>query len=547
MSKRHFAVAVVAVSLIVVPILRAESPADRQASEPRATAGLPITISKETTYITEPLRADGYPDYLAALNRLGSEGVTPENNAAVLLVQALGPEKIPSEDREEFFKMLGIAPLPENGDYFVTYLDYVKAHAPDALNDKDKDGGYREALAWRQYYRATRDPWSKETCPLVAGWLAESEKSLLRVVEASNRSHFHVPVISQRDDDGMSFGFPVLSRMREAVTALRARGMLRLQDCDPQQAWDDFQTCHRLSRLVAQGPTPNEWLIAVSIDNAAYEGDWQIANFSGLTPEQSRKYRAAINRLPTLPSVIDKYNSAGRSSYLGYVCATARGSMKPSFVGGELRAALMEWIASGAVDWDQMLRWGNEHVDRMVEVARKPTWRERLDAAAALDQEVEQRYTEYRDAKPSVPADRKDLVEARRHKAFITSGLFAVYSEWLLGPVTESALEAENRLAISTWLTDLAFALASYRIEHGRYPEKLDSLTPEYLARVPEDPYGKGTFPFRLQDGGYVLYSVGPNGRDDTGPPSNSPRPEHDETSEHSDDIGIRMPGRIKE
>ena len=41
-----------------------------------------ITIGKETTYITEPLRPDGYPDYVAALNRRASEGVTPENNAA---------------------------------------------------------------------------------------------------------------------------------------------------------------------------------------------------------------------------------------------------------------------------------------------------------------------------------------------------------------------------------------------------------------------------------------------------------------------------------
>jgi hypothetical protein len=50
-----------------------------------------VTISKETTYITEPLRPDGYPDYLAALDQRRSEGVTPENNAAVPLMRALGP------------------------------------------------------------------------------------------------------------------------------------------------------------------------------------------------------------------------------------------------------------------------------------------------------------------------------------------------------------------------------------------------------------------------------------------------------------------------
>src|SRR5438046_1013453 len=63
-----------------------------------------ITISMETTYITEPLRPDGYPDYVAALNQRASEGVTPENNAAVLLQRAFGPSEIPESLRRNYFK-----------------------------------------------------------------------------------------------------------------------------------------------------------------------------------------------------------------------------------------------------------------------------------------------------------------------------------------------------------------------------------------------------------------------------------------------------------
>lgn len=51
-----------------------------------------VTISKETTYITEPLHPDGYPDYVAVLNQQFSEGVTPENNSAVLFLKAVGPK-----------------------------------------------------------------------------------------------------------------------------------------------------------------------------------------------------------------------------------------------------------------------------------------------------------------------------------------------------------------------------------------------------------------------------------------------------------------------
>ena len=48
-----------------------------------------IVVSKQTTRITEPLRANGMPDYLEWLRRKQRQGVTPENNAAVLVWQAV--------------------------------------------------------------------------------------------------------------------------------------------------------------------------------------------------------------------------------------------------------------------------------------------------------------------------------------------------------------------------------------------------------------------------------------------------------------------------
>jgi DNA polymerase III epsilon subunit-like protein len=43
----------------------------------------PPTISGETTCITEPLRADGYPDYVAALDRRLREGALLVHHAAL--------------------------------------------------------------------------------------------------------------------------------------------------------------------------------------------------------------------------------------------------------------------------------------------------------------------------------------------------------------------------------------------------------------------------------------------------------------------------------
>lgn len=51
-----------------------------------------LEIGRETTYITGPLNDDGTVNYVAYLNARYGKGVTPENNAAVILARAIGPD-----------------------------------------------------------------------------------------------------------------------------------------------------------------------------------------------------------------------------------------------------------------------------------------------------------------------------------------------------------------------------------------------------------------------------------------------------------------------
>jgi hypothetical protein len=60
----------------------------------------PIVISKKTTVITTPLRADGLPDYQKYWRDFGREGVTPENNGAVLFWRAVWPGELGQEHRQ---------------------------------------------------------------------------------------------------------------------------------------------------------------------------------------------------------------------------------------------------------------------------------------------------------------------------------------------------------------------------------------------------------------------------------------------------------------
>jgi hypothetical protein len=62
-----------------------------------------------------------------------------------------------------------------------------------------------------------------------------------------------------------------------------------------------------------------------------------------------------------------------------------------------------------------------------------------------------------------------------------------------------------------------ALALQSYRAEHGAYPDRLEALVPHILPELPRDPYGAGPLKYRREGDKYVLYSVGPDRKDDGG------------------------------
>ena len=63
----------------------------------------------------------------------------------------------------------------------------------------------------------------------------------------------------------------------------------------------------------------------------------------------------------------------------------------------------------------------------------------------------------------------------------------------------------------------LAIALACYKSENDRFPATLGELSPEFLATISEDIFSGAPLIYRVDDDGYVLYSVGMNQRDDGG------------------------------
>ena len=73
-------------------------------------------------------------------------------------------------------------------------------------------------------------------------------------------------------------------------------------------------------------------------------------------------------------------------------------------------------------------------------------------------------------------------------------------------------------------MTLAAIALKRFELRHGKLPSSLEALVPEVLAAVPYDYMSAKPLCYRVgNDGRYVIYSVGEDGKDDGGDPTPGP------------------------
>jgi hypothetical protein len=89
---------------------------------------------------------------------------------------------------------------------------------------------------------------------------------------------------------------------------------------------------------------------------------------------------------------------------------------------------------------------------------------------------------------------------------------------YVMAGSTAVNVETERQMTLA------AIALKRCQLRHSKLPSSLEALVPEFLAAVPWDYMSARPLCYRLKDdGSYVLYSVGLDGKDDGGDPT--PRP----------------------
>jgi hypothetical protein len=424
----------------------------------------------------------------------------------------------------EFFKWLGIAEPPEKGDYFVDLSHYLVAQLKVAPGE---DG----VAMLRQLDRAIERSWTAKEYPALASWLKANDKPLALVVQATRRTRYFSPMTPRRTKKGpsglLSVLLPAVQGCRDLASALAARALLRVSQGDTEGAWQDLLACHRLGRLVCHGATLIEGLVGLAIDGTACRADVAFLDRAKLDGKRIKRCLRDLHELPPLPGMAETIDLGERFMLLDTILMVDRYGL--DFLKDRSGIPPREIKPVQDVDWDPALRNANRCYDRIAAALRG---KDRAVREKQLDQiAAEQR--KLRDEAAGT-GTRIRLLLGGKKTAKLRGETIGNMLIWMTLPALRKIDQAAERDRQTADNVAVAFALAWYRCDHGRYPKTLEALAPKYLTKAPQDRFSGAGLVYRPSEKGYLFYSVGVDGRDDGG------RTSGDDPA--GDDLPVRMP-----
>lgn len=486
------------------------------------------SVSAETTYVVDRPDNHGYVDYISAVNERLSAGITPENNANVLIWKALGPHPEGSTMPDEYFQWLGIAVPPEQGEYMVPWGAFLKERLKDRYSEQ-------HAALDDRMFKAGKWPWSAQEEPELAEWLERNEKPLALIIAATKRPEYYNPLTPKRTEDWspglVGSLLPTVQKCREVSQALVCRALLRVREGKVTDAWQDLLACHRLGRLLSRGGCLIEALVGIAIEQIASIADIVFLDNVKPAAPQALAYLAELKQLPPMPALADKIDLTERFMTLETMLLVARYGLpyldslhKARFQPPQENNTSTK-LFNPSVDWDPALRNANRWFDRIVTAQRLPERSARVRELAQISQDLKALKQQI----ATVGMIEKALSGPQERGEVAGSIVIA-----LMVPAFERVQDAADRCVQQQRNVHTAFALAAYRSAHGRFPARLDELSPKYLANTPNDLFSDKPLIYKPNDKGYVLYSVGINGKDNEGRgPDDEPQ---------GDDHAVRMP-----
>lgn len=476
----------------------------------------PILVSPQTTIITSPLATDGLPDYSAYLLGKMKEGVTPENNGAIPFLKAMWPAGLDAEHQAIVCEELGMEMPQREGmtdpDQDKSLLKELAAWlgVPKPSQEELDAGGWSETStaddpSELDYLWALDErPWTAGEAPAVARWIDShaGDYELLRKVASYEQFYAPSPtlLLDPKADLQMAI-IPEAQSLREASRLLRLRANLRIGSGDFAGAWQDCLAIYHLSDVRTHPCIVNE---IVSYGCAEYGNEvvLRILDSPEAPDDLVDEIEQYFDQQKPRHDMISALREGETLSYVTSVLELSGVRPGPqNLYGRPLENAHRPTLP---VEWNDVLRATNEQYELLLQAWEQPTYQERCKAVDAWYAQLP-----LVDYNPQGFSDHFPLVVSRNARTQYMTGL-------MLSTIFTGPLDYEDRHLTNQLLHRTAVAITQYKLANGSNPNTLADLLPTYLNAIPIDLFGNPLVYRRTPDG-YLLYSLGPDGKDHGG------------------------------
>jgi hypothetical protein len=193
----------------------------------------PIRIDTETTYITAPRTPDGKPDYVRFVLDRCRAGVTPANNAAVILLPTLGREEYSDAEYRLVCQEVGISPGALKEDALV-FIDCAEnRQRVRRWLEKENSSSITDEDVLDVIKAASQRPWPPRMTTAREPWVRDNREAFERLIAAADRPRCYFPSASLlKEPPGLLLDMllPHGISLRTAARSLCARAMWHLSE-----------------------------------------------------------------------------------------------------------------------------------------------------------------------------------------------------------------------------------------------------------------------------------------------------------------------------
>jgi hypothetical protein len=291
---------------------------------------------------------------------------------------------------------------------------------------------------------------------------------------------------------------PSFVSIRDVVQILSQRAQSYLLLGQPEAAWHELALVHDLSQILLAKPSGKPITLVAAMINVAVGGLYASVVEDGLRMHAWREpqllaLKRQLKETDLLAPVVEAFIEEW-PAHCRLFETTTRGELVKLFGLGGSMSKVVTWMPRG---------WLFQNL--AVGAAMR---QEMLGGVDLTNQLVR-------------PHQVCDIVR----RVSLTSWQRSPYT-FLVAAGQPNYAKALQTLARNQTLVNqarLACALEGYRLVRGQYPETLNTLTPQFIDKLPPDLIGGQPLKYcRTDNGGYLLYSVGWDEKDNSGVPGKS-------------------------